>query len=315
VLCLTAEDIADIGLTTTECLVIARQALLDLASGLAEVPTKVGVHPPEGRHVHAMPAYLSRTGALGLKWIADFPGNEGCGLPTLSAILILNDPCTGAPVSLMDGAAITAMRTAAMTGVSLEACARADSRVAAIIGTGVQARALSKTLPVALPELRRVRVAGRVREDAERFCRQAGNGLFVPVERREDAVRGADVVVTVTNAVGTRLLEPEWLEPGVTVVVLDNGGKETGILGCMDRVVCDGRDAFATAEVAGRFPTGVPHLDAEIGEVLAGRCPGRTDDRERILILNLGTAAADIAVAFEVYRLAQVRGAGSILSL
>src|SRR4030095_10873079 len=110
-----------------------------------------------------------------------------------------------------------------------------------------------------------------------------GSAKFVPAASRQQAVEQADVVVTVTNAVKDPLLEPDWLKPGVTAVVLDNGGKETHILPMVDRIIVDDRRPFDSEEVRHRFPTGVPQLDAEIGEILTGKAVGRGNDQERVL--------------------------------
>jgi ornithine cyclodeaminase/alanine dehydrogenase len=299
---LCKDDIESVGLTPPECMELVSRTLEQHARGEIEMPAKLGVHPPGGRHIHAMSAFIAPTGALGVKWIADFPGNSGKGLTTLNAVIVLNDPETGVPTCVMDGGPITAMRTAAMTAVSLQACARPGARLATIIGTGVQARAHARTLTW----FKEIRVTGLVLDDAKRFCGaldKTGPGpKFIPVASREKAVLGSDVVVTLTNAVHEPLLEPDWLKPGVTVAVLDNGGKETHILPAMDRIVTDDRRPFLGREVIGRFPGGVPEFDAEIGEILLGKAPGRCNPRERILILNLGIAASCIAVAHEVYR-------------
>jgi len=95
--------------------------------------------------------------------------------------------------------------------------------------------------------------------------------------------------------------------------VLDNGGKETGVLYAVDRVLVDDRRPFGEAEVLGRFPSGVPPIAAEIGDVLLGREAGRTNARERILVLNLGIAACDIALAAIVYARAKALGLGTAL--
>jgi len=169
------------------------------------------VHPPKGRHVHAMSAFIPDIQALGLKWIADFPNNRSLGLATLSAIIVLNDPDSGAPLCIMDSARITATRTAAMTAVSLLACARQNVETAVIIGTGVQAAAQSRTLPAVFPRLRRFFVVGSDLAKAIRFCHDTGSPKFVPAATRKEAVESADIVVTVTNAVRDPLLEADWL--------------------------------------------------------------------------------------------------------
>lgn len=297
---LSRSDIEAVNLNPVECIAVVRRTIEEHARGKLEMPAKSGVHPPAGRHIHAMSAWLPSSGALGMKWIADFPRNPARGLPTLNAIIVLNDPETGAPLCLMDGAPITAMRTAAMTAVSLQACANPNSRIAAIIGTGVQAREHAKTLT----NFSELRIAGLVPEDAVNFCRDMGaqRSDLLPAPSREEAIRGADVVITLTNAVSAPLLEPDWLKPGVTVIVLDNGGKETRILGFFDRIFTDDRRPFAGEEVRHRFSSGVPNIDAQIGDILVGDATGRCGGDERILILNLGIAACDISVAHAVYR-------------
>lgn len=289
-----------------------------LAQGRVEVPPKFGVHPPGARHAHAMPVLLPDNRGLGIKWLADFPKNKMLGLPTVPALIVLNDPRTGMPISVMDGTIITAARTAAMTAVSLRVCARPTAAVAAVVGAGVEGRAHLDVLPHVLPSLVRIWVVGREARSAERLCAEmaprAGPAL-VPTANRDEAVRDADVVVTVTTNTTTPLLEREWLKPGVTAVVLDNGGKETSILSTVDRILVDDRRPFATPEVIGRFSSGVPPIAAEIGEVLLGRAAGRTNDRERILVLNLGIAACDIALAAVVYERARALGRGTCLPL
>jgi ornithine cyclodeaminase/alanine dehydrogenase-like protein (mu-crystallin family) len=295
-----------------------RDALAWQSQGLAETPPKFGVHPPEGRHVHAMPSLLPDGRGLGLKWLAYYPKNKAAGLSAIFAFIVLNDPRTGVPLAVMDGTIITAARTSATTAVSLEACARRGSVVAAVVGPGIEARAHLAVLPLALPKLARVWVVGREAAQAERFC--AGMAprtplALAPTANREEAVRDADVVLTVTTATTERLLEFEWLQAGVTAVVLDNGGKETSILHRVDRVLVDDRRPFREPETLGRFPAGVPALDAEIGEVLLGRAPGRLNDTDRVLVLNSGIAVCDITLASAVYDRAVRLGRGTRLPM
>src|SRR5579862_1528764 len=318
VLWLSRDDVTAALPAVEERLACIKEALVWHAQGLVEMPPKFGVHPPGARHAHAMPALLPENRGLGIKWLGDYPKNKALGLPTIPALIVLNDPPTGMPIAVMDGTVVTAARTSAMTGVSLEACARSGTAVAAVVGAGVEARAHLEVLPRVLPSLARTWVVGRGTPAAERLCAVMAPRVvraLVPTANREEAVREADVVVTVTTNTTTPLLEIAWLKPGVTTVVLDNGGKETGILYAVDRVLVDDRRAFGTPEVIGRFPSGVPSFAAEIGEVLLGRAAGRASERERILVLNLGIAACDIAMAAAVYERARTLGRGTPLTL
>lgn len=330
VLWLSRDDVTAALPPVEERLACIKEALVWHAQGLVEMPPKFGVHPPGARHAHAMPALLPENRGLGIKWLGDYPKNKALGLPTIPALIVLNDPATGMPIAVMDGTVVTAARTSAMTGVSLGACARSGASVAAVLGAGVEARAHLEVLPHVLPSLARIWVVGREAPAAERLCAEMAPRVvpadsrpatmkskpaLVPTANREEAVREADVVVTVTTNTTTRLLEIEWLKTGVTAVVLDNGGKETGILSRVDRVLVDDRRAFGTPEVIGRFPSGVPAFAAEIGAVLLGRAAGRASERERILVLNLGIAACDIAMAAAVYERARTLGRGTPLAL
>jgi ornithine cyclodeaminase/alanine dehydrogenase-like protein (mu-crystallin family) len=265
-----------------------------------------------------MPSLLPERRGLGIKWLAYYPGNKAAGISAISALIVLNDPRTGALLAVMDGTLITAARTSATTGVSFELCARRGAEVAAVIGPGTEARAHLEVLPRVLPHLTRLWVAGRDAGQAERFCVEmapAAPFALVPAADRAEAVRDADVVLTVTTATTERLLEFEWLKPGVTVVVLDNGGKETSILHAVDRVLVDDRRPFREPETLSRFPAGVPRLDAELGEVLLGRASGRENQSQRVLILNSGIASCDIVLAAAVYEQAKARGLGTPLEL
>lgn len=313
---LSRDDVAAALPPLEEQFACIRDALVWVAEGRAEVPPKLGVHPPGARHAHAMPALLPDGRGLGIKWLADFPDNKALGLPTVPGIVVLNDPANGMPLAIMDGTVVTAVRTAAVTAVSLAVAARPAAAVATIVGAGVEARSHLEALPHVLPSLVRIWIVGREAPSAERLCAEMAPRVapaLVPTANREEAVRDADVIVTVTTNTTTPLLAMEWLKTGATVVVLDNGGKETSILHRVDRVLVDDRKPFASPEVLGRYAGGVPPVAAEIGEVLLGRAAGRTNERERILVLPLGIAACDIVLAAPIYERARARGLGTPL--
>ena len=204
ILWLSRHDVEAVTLGPIDCIDLVHKAMEWQADGSLEVPAKVGIHPPKGRHINAMPAFITPLGAAGLKWVADFPENKKLGLATIHGLIVLNDAETGVPFCMMEGALITAKRTAAMTALSLQACALPSVTLGAMVGTGTEAFAHAITLPKALPTLKTLRIVGRELAAAERFCRdmtlEAGIEL-IPFLDREQAVRGADVIVTVTNAI------------------------------------------------------------------------------------------------------------------
>src|SRR5690349_3625231 len=130
ILWLSRRDVAAALPPLEERLACVADALVWTAQGRVEMPPKLGVHPPAGRHAHAMPALLPDGRGLGIKWLGDFPRNKTLGLPTIPALITLNDPGTGMPLAVMDGGVVTAARTAAMTAVSLGVCARPAAAVA-----------------------------------------------------------------------------------------------------------------------------------------------------------------------------------------
>jgi ornithine cyclodeaminase/alanine dehydrogenase len=305
ILWLSRHDVEAVALGPIDCIHLVRKAMEWQADGSLEIPAKVGIHPPKGRHINAMPAFIPPLGAAGLKWVADFPENKKLGLATIHGLIVLNDAETGVPFCMMEGALVTAKRTAAMTALSLQACALPGVTLGTMVGTGTEAFTHVMTLPTALPTLKALRIVGRELAAAERFCREMSPAVsieLIPFLDREQAVRGAEVIVTVTNAVSTRLLEPDWIAPGTTVAVLDNAAKETTLLPLIDRIIVDDRKPFATEEVRRRFQPSPPRIDGEIGEVLRGRIQGRLNTQERIMVLNLGSAACDVVVATEIYQ-------------
>jgi ornithine cyclodeaminase/alanine dehydrogenase-like protein (mu-crystallin family) len=315
---LSRHDVDAAAIGPSDCIDLVRKAMEWQADGSLEVPAKIGIHPPKGRHINAMPAFIAPLAAAGLKWVADFPENRSRGLATIHGLIVLNDPETGVPFCIMEGALVTAKRTAAMTGLSFRACALPSVTVGTIVGTGAEANSHVITLPKALPTLQTLRVVGRDLAAAERFCQELTSAVtveLIPFVDRELAVRDAQVIVTVTNATSTRLLEPAWIAAGATVAILDNAGKETTLLHALDRIIVDDRRPFATEEVQRRFASGLPCIDGEVGEILRGRIEGRRNAQERIMILNLGSAACDVVVATEIYQRAIKLGLGVEIEL
>lgn len=131
---------------------LAATALTALSRGTAEMPAKVGVHPRPGALLHAMPAWLRSEDIVGLKWIAAFPGNREQDLPQINGLIVLNNPDTGMPTWVMDAARITAVRTAAVSGVAIRLLAPAYVERVAILGAGVQARSHAEVVSALLPD-------------------------------------------------------------------------------------------------------------------------------------------------------------------
>jgi ornithine cyclodeaminase/alanine dehydrogenase-like protein (mu-crystallin family) len=141
---LSQADVNAVGLTMTEIIAALEKAFKEKGEGRVEMPPKPGIHPGGGDNfIHAMPAYIPAMKSAGLKWVSGFPQNFQRGLPYINGLLILNNPDTGLPISVMDCVWITAMRTGAATAVAAKYLARTDSSILGILGGGGQGELVS----------------------------------------------------------------------------------------------------------------------------------------------------------------------------
>jgi alanine dehydrogenase len=269
------------------------RALADFSSGTVVQPVRTML--PVSEHqgfLGLMPAYTGS--ALGAKLVAFYPQNQG--VPTHHATILLFKPETGEPLVNMDGRLITEVRTAAVSAVATKCLAQEDASVLALIGSGVQARSHLEALSL-VRRFEDVRVWSP--RHAEDFARQF-DGVRA-TSSAEEAVRGADVVVTATTA-KMPVLFGEWLSPGVHINAI--GGLspwrelDDEVLRRV-RVYVDSREA-AMKESGDVMAAG--EIFAEIGEVVAGTQPGRRSGEEVTLFKSLGLAAEDVATAELVYR-------------
>ena len=269
------------------------RALADFSSGKVVQPvrTMLPVVEHEG-FLGLMPAYTGA--ALGTKLVAFYPHNTD--VPTHHATILLFKPETGEPLATMDGRLITEVRTAAVSAVATEFLARPDASVLAIIGSGVQARSHLEALRL-VRDFREVRVWSPRRAAA--FAEEHGVRAAAAAE---EAVRGADVVVTATTS-PTPVLSGEWLSPGVHINAVGaprpNWRELDDEVLRRSRVYVDSREA-AQKESGDVIAAG--EISAEIGEVTAGTKPGRRSAEEITLFKSLGLAVEDVATAELVYR-------------
>ena len=171
ILYLSQKEVAECGLTMPEVIEAVEQAFRAKGEGRVEMPPKPGVHSRPDSFIHAMPAYIAATGALGIKWVAGYPENSKQGLPYISGLVVLNDPDTGLPLAVMDCVWITAMRTGAATAVAARYLAREDSRVLGVLGAGVQGFSNLEALKALFP-IERVAVYDVDEGQLERYERR-----------------------------------------------------------------------------------------------------------------------------------------------
>jgi thiomorpholine-carboxylate dehydrogenase len=243
------------------------RALIDFSTGKVLQPVR-SILPSEARHgfFGIMPAVYGDL--MGAKLVTLFPLNAGTGLPTHQGIIVLLSAATGEPIAVLDGRLITEMRTAAVTAVATNLLASRDASVLAILGSGVQARAHFEALRL-VRNFSQLRIWSRDSAHARATAAEVG-ATAMPIE---DAVRGADVVVTVTGA-SEPILQGKWLKAGVLVNAVGAVGptrRELDTAAMQGAVVVDSRDAAATE--SGDILLSGAAIYAEIGEILAGTKP------------------------------------------
>ena len=298
----------------------------EYSEGRAAVPVRVSVMVPEaaGRSMYMM-GYLPGLGALGVKVIASFQHNRERGLPTGQGVFLLQDAQTGAPLALMDSTYLTDVRTGALTGAAARYLGRPDARVAALIGTGAQARTQLLAICEVL-SLERVLVWGRTPSRLEAFVEEMAPlvpGVWLEAaESAETAVRQADVALAATSA-EEPVVFGDWLRPGMLVASVGHPkyGLELdgSVIRRADLVTVDNRAGVVaeSADLAGPLREGEVREEelVELGELVAGAHPGRRSAEEVILFKSLGFAAADLACGLEIYRRAREQGIGTEVEL
>ncbi len=297
-------------------------AMADLSAGRASVPNRVAAEVPDAPGaLLAMPAYLPSAGALTAKLVSLFPRNTD--RPTHQAVIACFDPGDGTPVALLDGTAITELRTAACSALATRLLAREDARVLAVLGTGAQARAHGRLVP-RVRRFERVVVAGRDRAKAEALAGELSAALGIPAEAAsfEEAVRAADVVCACTHS-PEPVVRRAWLREGahVTSVGFNTAGREVDGETVRDAlVVVESREAALAPPPAGSNDLLWPirdglisaeHVHAELGELVAGTKRGRTSPEQITLYKSVGNAVEDAAAAALVLAEAHRRGRGS----
>ena len=290
------------------------KALVVFSSGITSVPPRIGARVGERGLLGAMAGYVPGI-ALEVKLVSVFPGKHDHGLPSHQGLIMVFDEDTGAPLALMDGSYITAMRTGGTAAVAAKLLAREDASVLAILGAGVQGGSHLETF-ARIRDFKEIRVASRDSNKAQALASR--DRRAVVADSFEAAVRGADVVACCTDA-REPILRREWLKPGVHVSSVGGtwGPELDATTITAGRVFVEWRGAATNPPPAGAIE--LQGLDAnsltEVGEVLAGTKPGRLSREEITIYKSTGHAVEDAAAARLVYDRAKAEGVGTSLGL
>ncbi len=323
-LLLTRRDIAEL-LDLDACIAAVEQAFRLHGEGETDPPGVLGVHVDGGGfHIKAGVLHLERP-YFAAKTNANFPQNQQrFGLPTIQGVIVLADAERGTPLALMDSGEITALRTAAATAVAAKYLARKDARTATIVGCGVQGRVKLRAVHRVRP-LARAWVCDVDASHAERFASEMRTELGIEIGVAGDvgaASRTSDIVVTCTPA-RRPVLDAGDVRPGtfVAAVGADHPEKQelTPALLAGSRVVVDILEQAATiGDLHHALASGAmsrADVAAELGEVVAGRKPGRSHAEEVIVFDSTGMALQDVAAAAVVYERAVQRRRGTRVRL
>jgi alanine dehydrogenase len=316
VLVLSHDDVVRL-LTMESCIEVMADALRTTSKGGAVLPLRSVVWMPDRTGmIGLMPGFLDAPTSLGLKVVSIFPGNHGTGFDSHQGVVMLFDTRHGSPRAIIDASSITAIRTAAVSGVATRALARDTAGDLAILGSGVQAVTHLAAMR-AVRKIRRVRVWSRSQANAQRFADKCSIAVEVMASARA-AVEGADIICT-TTASREPVLEGAWLAPGAhinaagacfaTARELDTPAV------ARSRLVVDRKEStlaesgdYLLAKRDGAI--GEDHILGELGDLLLGRFTGRQSGDDVTLFKSLGIAIEDLAAAHYVYTQAVARGGG-----
>lgn len=290
-----------------EVMEAVERAVAALTAGRAKMPPRGKVEVEGLGDFLSMAALVEDLGIYVSKIISIYPGNPAKGLPTSSAALLAFDPSTGTPLALVSARYLTAMRTGAICGIATKYLAREDACRLAVIGCGFQAR----TQALAISKVRKldgVRVYDIVEERARRYSEEIGGALGVKVEVAgsvEEAVRGADIIVTATTS-KEPVLSRRWVGDGTHINAIGSYSPDVReldtdiIIG--SKVVVDSREA--ALEEAGDIIIPIKEglfaperIHAELGEIILGKKPGRVSPEEITVFKTVGLAVQDAAAA------------------
>lgn len=320
-LILSRDDVMAV-LTMKDAIEAVETAFRELAEGSVDMPVRLTVRIPEPKGiVNVMPAYLGRSGALGLKLVSAYAENpKRFNIPSVQATILYSDYRSGQLLAVMEGGYITAVRTGAASGVATKYLARKDSAIVGVIGAGVQAETQLEAVCAVLP-VKFARVYGPTPVRRAAFAEKMSRRLGIEVKQvgdAEEAARRCDIVITATSSKDP-VLRGEWLSPGTHVNGIGSHAPDYRELDEVvikrSKVVVDSMEA-ATKEAgdllipmaSGIIPK--DHIYAELGELVVGKKPGRVRSEEITLFKSQGLAIEDVVTAKLVYERAKSRGIG-----
>lgn len=322
ILVLNSQQIKEL-LPMAECIELMADALSALARDEVFQPLRTIVRPPGARGLLGlMPAHRSgERGAFGLKAICVFPDNPSQGKDAHQGAVTLFNRETGELLALMNASEITAIRTAAVSAVATRLLAREDAQQLAIIGAGVQARTHLAALSC-VRDIKQVRVAARTFAHSQQLAQEMKARFsfpIEPVETNEEAVRGADLIVTATSSLEP-VIQRDWISAGAHINAIGTHSPKSreidGATMASARIFVDRRESALNESgdyllAAQEGVVSPESILGEVGELLIGATAGRNSTTDITLFKSLGLAIEDVACAEYLHRKALNQGVGT----
>ena len=317
---LSMADVEAVGVTMSEIVESLEVTFRAKGEGRTEMPPKPSIHPGGGDNfMNAMLAYIPDLKSAGVKWVSGFPQNPKRGLPYIAGLLIFNDVESGLPLAVMDCTWITAKRTGAATALSARYLARPESSVMGMLGCGIQGHSNVEALKELFP-LQKVMAYDVDAETVLRYSEEITSRCdlqVVPVKTTREAVACCDIVFTAGPIMKTphATIQAGWVDDGAFASLIDydsywhpDAMRETA------KFCTDDTPQLRLYQQNG-YLQNIPDIHADLGELVAGKKPGRQAPEERTMTANLGNALDDMAVAPLLYQRAVEKGVGIWLEL
>lgn len=312
-------------LTMKSCIQVMEDVLKELAAGEAVQHLRTVVPIEKENLMGLMPGYLRKEGVIGAKVITIYPENHQHGLPSHQGVVLLNDAEDGSLKAVLDGTKITAIRTAAVSGVATKVLSRKDSEILSLLGSGEQARTHLEAILLVRP-ITHVNIWSRNLNKAYIFKTEMEQKYPVSIkvfETVEDAVREADIICTLTASTEP-ILQGEWVKEGTHINAvgackaadreLDSElvSKSLFYVDRMESALNESGDYLIPLKEEVIDST---HIVGELGEVLTKKVPGRKSDSEITIFESLGLAIEDLAAANFIYQESVKSNKGTFISM
>jgi ornithine cyclodeaminase/alanine dehydrogenase len=333
VLFLSQNDVVALELSPVRVVAAIEKAFLEHSDGSYEMHPKIGVHPTEtdpANFIHAMPAYLHKLGACGLKWVGGFANNSKYNMPNVTGVQIYNDTKTGIPLAIMDCSYLTGLRTAAVSTIVARLCASSRPEVLALAGCGFQGSMHLRFMTAFIPGIKIVRLLDKREESMVSLKERATEyfqGEIKLCHDNESCIRDADIISTCTNG-DEQIIAKDWFKEGAFGVGIEGGCAYTAeALHQADKFVVDDIPLAQYFDEIGKhrltedgrpdpeFPGGLPEIYSTIGDIVSKKKTGRESDKERIIAIPIGMAICDIALTHLIYETAIEKNVGQRLNL